>query len=182
MDIISIAAKTFTPLGKAAWAFLTSVAIAYWIAAPAGLHTIALAALAMFVIDTLSGSVLACKDRQFRRFGRAISKLIVYGFAIAASIPLGNVLALSYAVTTMVAMLIFLRESTSVLENLRDLGFPLPAWVSDRLHELEEACDADPASKTVTESTETCVTQPTEDGGEHTVCDTVATTTQTKGE
>lgn len=178
-EFLAVLGKVFLPPAKAAWVFLVAVAANYWLAAPAGLHTLAFAVLAMFVIDTLSGSFLSFKTKRFssRKFGASLTKLIVYGFAVAATIPLGNVLALGHAVTTLGLMLIFIREATSVLENLKQLGFPLPSWIGERLHEMREACETDPtgsrATRAVTRFTSTCETSPTE-YGEREVCETEA--------
>ena len=156
-EFSGIVLKVFGVPSRWLWALMSSAVVAYWLGAPTGLQTVAKAAVVVWLLDTVMGTALALKDKQYssRAFGRSISKLVVYGLAVAVSIPIGAVFGsipgvglgggLHYAVTYAVFMLIFIREATSTVENLACMGFPMPRWVTERLHRLHESmCEQDP--------------------------------------
>lgn len=172
-EFLAIVCKLFGSVAKTLWVFLSALVVAYWSAAPAAMHTIAYAAIAVYVIDTISGSILAAREKRFssRSFGRSISKLVVYGLAVAASVPIGTVFSTvlpvvtAYALITTVLTLVFVRESSSILENLKCMGFVMPQWISERLSDVDKRCLEDPTKK-LTTSDSTCVTTETEAGTE----------------
>ena len=152
-EMLAIAAKTFIlKPAHAIIAVLSTVILAWWAASPHGMQVIATCSLAMWLLDTLSGSLLAARTGRWesKRFSAAISKLAVYGLAIGACIVFDMAFQIGYVLAMLGFAMIFVRESGSLLERLKQLGFPLPAIISDRLKQLEDA-----AELTVTEALET---------------------------
>lgn len=146
-EISGIICKLVTPPAKALWVMLAGVVSTYWLGCPEGMRTAALAVMALFVLDTITGSWLALRDKQFssKCFGRSISKFIVYALALLVTIPLGTLLRLDYTITLAAVYIIGVREGSSCIENI-DVLCPglIPKWVSDRLHKLQDACSSDP--------------------------------------
>lgn len=145
-EILVVIGKFFGNAAQVMWAFIIASILGYWMGAPESMHTIAGAALAMFIIDTVSGSVLAFKEKKFniRKFDGALWKVIVWGLAVAAAVPLGKVFGVctgnDYLITTVVLTIIFVRESLSTIKTLQCLGFTMPIWITERLQDMEEKC------------------------------------------
>jgi len=164
-EFCGIVVRLFTPPVKYVWAAVSSVVLGYWVGAPDGLKTVCEAALAVWFIDTITGTLLAIRDKKYssRAFGRSLSKIVVYGCAIGVSVPLGCVFTsvpgvgeaapgAAYAVTYIVCMLVFIREASSTLENLACMGFPMPAFITERLAKLNDMCNTGKTDKETTDN------------------------------
>lgn len=125
---------------------VTGVLVSLWLSFPQGIREIAVAAFTLFIIDTVTGSWLALKDKRFasRCFGRSLTKFIVYLLALSAAVPMGTVLHLEDTLLLIVLFLVATREGSSVVENTSDLGFPWPKWILERLKKIEDSCNIDP--------------------------------------
>lgn len=140
--------KLGNPVG-ALFGLLTAWLVGWWAGAPEGARAMTLAAGLLVVVDTLLGSIVGIKRRHFRsaRVGDAILKVLVYALAVVACMAIDYGLQLSYWALITVAGLIFYRETVSVLENLKRLGFPIPAVlekVQGVFHPEGEDTDAQP--------------------------------------
>lgn len=135
---------------------LAGCIVAVWLHFPQGVRDIAAASFALFLIDTITGSWLALRDKRFasRCFGRSLTKLVVYLLALLAAVPMGTVLRLDETLLLIILFLVAAREGSSVIENTADLGFPWPKWIIERLKKLEDSCNIDPASPQGEENTD----------------------------
>jgi len=138
--------KLVFPPAKLVWAALSAAVVSYWLGAPDGLRELALAAVALVVLDTISGAYLALREHRFSSggFGQSTNKMVAYLLGLLASVPISTVLHLDYTLVMVVLMLIATRESISLIEKLNALGFPLPEWVKQRLVAVQDGAQTGP--------------------------------------
>lgn len=136
-----ILARMFETTWHIIVAALLGTASAIWMDTPEGIQRMLIAAGIMFVCDVVSGSIRAWRDCDFSSdaFGRSLVKSTVYCISLIAAYAIDLALDTEHATAAAISTLIFLRESTSVIENTAALGFPWPDSITDKLSALRKS-------------------------------------------
>ena len=128
---------------------------AYWGAAPALTRTLLVAAAALYLCDTVAGTIVAVARKQFdsRRIGQNLTKLIAYLLSMMVGCAVGEALAASgvteeilspYTLMTWLLLVIAMREATSFVENSAVLGFPWPGRLLELLVRVKDEVEQQP--------------------------------------
>lgn len=128
---------------KTAGAFLASLVVLYWDAAPQALRGAVVAAGVLFVCDIILGMTRALAERRFSSlgFGRAITKFVAYAVSLVAAWAVDYGLGVEAFAQLAMATLIAVREGISAMENSAALGVPWPASIRERLESLQEEAE-----------------------------------------
>lgn len=119
----------------------------WWQSTPQSLRAALAGAVSLCVADVILGVLHALSARRFRfrRMGRAFTKVATYGGVMLAFYGLDRGLGLNGACELAIAIMICLREASSVLEHCDALGVPVvPKWLRSRIARWEQQCDAGP--------------------------------------
>lgn len=118
-----------------------------WHASPEGTQKLIIAATIIFTLDIVTGVLRAVLKREPKkepegfssdRFGCSVTKAAVYLCALTFGVAADAGLQLGSVWVTGIVTLIFLREASSVIENLALLGFHMPEFLTKHLSAMRE--------------------------------------------
>jgi len=109
-------------------ALLLGYATNWWQQAPDAVHNLLPTACGLVLADTLLRGLVAWLGNTYSsyRIKNAFVKIITYGVALYVAILIDSALGTAYAAAIIVLTLWAYREATSCLENISELGLPLP--------------------------------------------------------
>lgn len=119
----------------------------WWNSAPQSLRAALGGALSLSLADLVLGVLHAvCAGRfRLRRIGQTFKKVATYGAVMLGFYGLDRGLGLNGAAELAIAIMICLREASSVLEHCDALGVPVvPKWLRSRIVQWQQQCDAGP--------------------------------------
>lgn len=118
--------------------FFTTTALAYdWIFADSTTHVYVVAAL--LALDTITGVWKSYRKGTLwsRGFFRVAAKTFVYLILLATGSLVDKILPVQFAFTMMAAFL-GITEALSIMENISQLGWPVPSKLVEKLKVMKE--------------------------------------------
>lgn len=99
--------------------------------------------LIMIIIDYLTGLLSAIYNKKVNsKIGfKGIIKKVSYLFIIALSVIIDNVLGQTGTIRTLVIYFFVANDGISILENVAEMGVPLPQKLIDTLEQLKKKGD-----------------------------------------
>lgn len=99
--------------------------------------------LIMIIIDYLTGVLSAIYNKKVNsKIGfKGIIKKVSYLFIIALSVIIDNVLGQTGTIRTLVIYFFVANDGISILENVAEMGVPLPQKLIDTLEQLKKKGD-----------------------------------------
>lgn len=99
--------------------------------------------LIMIIIDYLTGVLSAIYNKKINsKIGfKGIIKKVSYLFIIALSVIIDNVLGQTGTIRTLVIYFFVANDGISILENVAEMGVPLPQKLIDTLEQLKKKGD-----------------------------------------